>query len=197
MITTYLKQLPLLAFSMFLFTGSHQAAASAVDTDTASLKSPSTLVVYYSASGTTERVARLIARSTGAELFQLEPEVPYSSEDLDWTDDNSRTSREYADASLREVKLIKNHPDNFDAYDRIFIGYPIWWGIAAWPVNDFVKNNDFSGKTVIPFCTSASSPLGSSASLLQKLNSSGTWLPGRRFSSRTSADDITSWLEEL
>ena len=128
-----------------------------------------TLVVYYSASGRTKTVAETIAETAGADMFEIVPDEPYTSEDLDWTNDDSRVSREHDNESLRDVELVKVTPDNWDSYDTILIGYPIWWGIAAWPVDNFVKGNDFSGKTVIPFCTSSSSGLGQSGTLLEQM----------------------------
>ena len=99
-------------------------------------------------------------------MFELEPADAYTSEDLNWTNDNSRVSQEYQNEALRDVELVADTVDNWERYDTVFIGYPIWWGIAAWPVNTFVEVNDFTGKTVIPFCTSASSGLGQSGELL-------------------------------
>ena len=121
-----------------------------------------TLVVYYSASGHTEDAANVIAEALGADLFELEPAEPYSSADLNYSDDNSRVSQEHENEDLRDVKLTAATVENWDSYETVFIGYPIWWGIAAWPVDGFVEENDFTGKTVIPFCTSASSGLGES-----------------------------------
>ena len=125
------------------------------------------LVVYYSASGNTEAVAGYIAEATGGDLFAITPAEPYTSDDLNWTDENSRVSQEYAEESLRDVELTTTEVENWDSYDTVFIGYPIWWGIAAWPTDSFVEANDFTGKTVIPFCTSSSSGLGQSGELLQ------------------------------
>ena len=99
----------------------------------------------------------------------------YSEDDLDWTDDNSRVTKEHEDKSLRNVELKTTTVENWDQYDTVLIGYPIWWGIAAWPVDTFVKTNDFSDKTVIPFCTSASSGLGESGTRLQKEAKGGNW----------------------
>ena len=119
-----------------------------------------TLVVYYSATGNTETVANVIAQAAGADTFALVPTEPYTDADLNWRDDNSRCSLEYADSTLRTVALTAATVDYFADYNTVLIGYPIWWGIAAWPVDTFIKANDFSGKTVIPFCTSSSSGLG-------------------------------------
>ena len=156
-----------------------------------------TLVVYFSATGNTEEAAGYIAGLTGGDLFELEPVEPYTSEDLNYSDDNSRVSLEYADESLREVELADDTVENWDSYDTVFIGYPIWWGIAAWPVDGFVEANDLTGKTVIPFCTSASSGLGQSGELLAEMAGTGDWLEGQRFSSRVSEADVEEWLSTL
>ena len=156
-----------------------------------------TLVVYFSATGNTERVAEVIADTTGGELFELEPVDPYTDEDLNYNDDNSRVSQEYADESLRNVELVADTVDNWQDVKRIYIGYPVWWGIAAWPVNTFVEANDFTGKTVIPFCTSASSGLGDSGELLAELAGTGDWQEGMRFSSSVSDEDVAVWVESL
>ena len=156
-----------------------------------------TLVVYFSATGNTEEAAGYIAGLTGGDLFELEPVEPYTSEDLNYSDDNSRVSLEYADESLREVELAADTVENWDDYDTVFIGYPIWWGIAAWPVDGFVEANDFTGKTVIPFCTSSSSGMGQSGELLAEMAGTGDWLEGQRFSSRVSEADVEEWLSTL
>ena len=156
-----------------------------------------TLVVYFSATGNTERVAEVIAETTGGELFELEPVDPYTDEDLNYTDDNSRVSQEYADESLRNVELVADTVDDWQDVERVYIGYPVWWGIAAWPVNTFVEANDFTGKTVIPFCTSASSGLGDSGELLAELAGTGDWQEGMRFRSSVSDEDVVAWVESL
>lgn len=156
-----------------------------------------TLVVYYSASGNTERVAKDIAEAAGADLFEIVPTEVYTSEDLNWTNPDSRVSREHDDESLRDVPLTTTEVPDWDSYDTVFIGYPIWWGIAAWPVDTFVKNNDFTGKTVIPFATSSSSDMGQSGSLLADMAGTGEWQEGQRFSSGVSGDDVQSWVNGL
>ena len=155
------------------------------------------LVVYYSASGNTETVAGYIVEATGGDLFAITPAEPYTSDDLNWTDENSRVSREYADESLRDVELTTTEVENWDSYDTVFIGYPIWWGIAAWPTDSFVEANDFTGKTVIPFCTSSSSGLGQSGELLAELAGTGEWLEGERFRSGVSQEDVNEWVDSL
>ena len=156
-----------------------------------------TLVVYYSASGNTARVAKDIAEAAGADLFEIVPTEVYTSEDLNWTNSDSRVSREHDDESLRDVPLTTTEVPDWDSYDTVFIGYPIWWGIAAWPVDTFVKNNDFTGKTVIPFATSSSSGMGQSGSLLADMAGTGDWQEGQRFSSGVSGDDVQSWVNGL
>ena len=156
-----------------------------------------TLVVYYSASGNTERVAKDIAEAAGADLFEIVPAELYTSDDLNWTNPDSRVSREHDDESLRDVPLTTTEVPDWDSYDTVFIGYPIWWGIAAWPVNNFVRGNDFSGKTVIPFATSSSSGMGQSGSLLADMAGTGEWQEGQRFSSGVSSDDVQSWVNGL
>ena len=156
-----------------------------------------TLVVYYSASGNTERVAKDIAEAAGADLFEIVPTEVYTSDDLDWTNPDSRVSREHDDESLRDVPLTTTEVPDWDSYETVFIGYPIWWGIAAWPVDTFVKNNDFTGKTVIPFATSSSSGMGQSGSLLADMAGTGEWQEGQRFSSGVSGDDVQSWVNGL
>lgn len=156
-----------------------------------------TLVVYYSASGNTERVAKDIAEAAGADLFEIVPTEVYTSEELNWTNPDSRVSREHDDESLRDVPLTTTEVPDWDSYDTVFIGYPIWWGIAAWPVDTFVKNNDFTGKTVIPFATSSSSGMGQSGSLLADMAGTGEWQEGQRFSSGVSSDDVQSWVNGL
>lgn len=156
-----------------------------------------TLVVYYSATGNTQRVAEYIAAATGGDLFELVPSDSYTDADLDWTDENSRVVHEYENESERDVALEQTSVENWAEYDTVFIGYPIWWGIAAWPVNTFIDANDFSSKTVIPFCTSSSSGLGASGDLLAEAAGTGNWLEGERFRSSASESDVTDWVNGL
>ena len=155
------------------------------------------LVVYYSASGNTKRVAEDIAEAADGDLFEITPAEPYTSDDLNWTNSDSRVSREHDDESLRDVPLTTTEVENWDDYDTVFIGYPIWWGIAAWPVDTFVKNNDFTGKTVIPFATSSSSGMGQSGTLLSEMAGTGDWQDGQRFSSGASQSDVADWVSGL
>ena len=166
-------------------------------TENTSTGNGKTLVVYYSASGNTKDVAEKIAKITEADLFEIEPVEPYTDDDLDWTDDDSRVSREHDDESLRDVELVSTTVDNWDSYDTVYIGYPIWWGIAAWPVDNFVKENDFTGKTVIPFCTASTSGIGDSGNLLEEMTGTGDWKEGERFHGGASESDISSWIDSL
>lgn len=181
---------------------SSSSVSSASDETSATTEESSTdlgnvLVVYYSATGNTERVANSIAEATGGDLFEIEPTEPYTDDDLNWNDESSRVSREYEDESLRDVPLVNTIVDGWDDYDTVFIGYPIWWGIAAWPVDGFVEANDFSDKTVIPFATSASSGMGQSGELLADLAGTGDWQDGMRFSSGAGDDEVQEWVETL
>lgn len=167
------------------------------DENTTTIGDGKVLVVYFSAQNHTEAVANQIAENLDADVFEIVPTEEYTSDDLDWTDDNSRVSREHEDESLRNVELTSTTVENWNQYDTVLIGYPIWWGIAAWPVNTFVEANDFSGKTVIPFCTSSSSGLGESGELLAELAGTGDWQEGHRFTSNPSDSDIQEWTDSL
>ena len=158
------------------------------------------LVAYFSATGNTEEAAGYIAELTGGDLFELTPVDDYSNDDLRWTDPESRVSTEHDAIVAGEtvtVELTAVTPENWDSYDTVFIGYPIWWGEAAWPVDGFVTGNDFTGKTVIPFCTSSSSGIGQSGALLAEMAGTGDWRQGRRFSSGVSESDVRSWLNGM
>ncbi len=156
-----------------------------------------TAVVYFSATGHTDHVAQIIAEVTGGEVLQLEPQEPYTTADLNYNDSNSRVSKEHDDESLRDVLLTVDTLEDWDSIETVYFGYPIWWGIAAWPVDTFVKANDFTGKTVIPFCTSASSSIGNSDKQLAEMAGTGDWLEGKRFSSSASEEEVKSWVESL
>ncbi len=176
-------------------------AAEATETEEANAEDENTsgniLIVYFSATGTTEKAANIFADVLNADLFEIEPADPYTDDDLNYTDEDSRVCLEHDDEDLRDIELVSYVPENWEEYDIVFIGYPIWWGIAAWPVSSFVSANDFTGKTVIPFCTSAASDLGESDKLLEEAANSGNWLEGRRFNSAVSEEDITEWIDEL
>ena len=117
------------------------------------------LVVYYSATGNTKRIAEDIVYNLNADVFGIVPSKEYTSEDLNYNDSNSRVSLVHNDESLGNIELISTNVPRFDEYDIVLLGYPIWWRIAAWPINSFIKSIDFTGKTIIPFCPSASSSI--------------------------------------
>lgn len=174
--------------------------AAEAPADTAEAAAPEAgkvLVVYYSASGNTARVANDIAEAAGADVFEIIPVEPYTSDDLNWTNQSSRVSVEHDNPDARTVALASTEVPDWDSYTTVFIGYPIWWGIAAWPVDGFVSANDFTGKTVIPFATSSSSGMGESGTLLAQLAGTGDWQSGQRFSSGTSASDVQAWVSGL
>ncbi|NBH15477.1 flavodoxin [Lachnospiraceae bacterium] len=156
-----------------------------------------TIVVYFSATGNTERVAGMIAEAAGGELSALEPVESYTDADLDWTDENSRVGKEHDDPEQRKIELVSTEIKGWEDASVVYVGYPVWWGIAAWPVNSFVEANDFTEKTVIPFCTSVSSGLGESGELLAELAGSGAWKEGMRFPSNVSDEEVWGWVEGL
>ena len=151
------------------------------------------LVVYFSASGNTKKIAGYIAEITGGTMFELVPVNPYTADDLNWRDSGSRVVAEHNNPD-RHVELTTTQVENWEAYETVFIGYPIWWQEAAWAVDDFVKNNDFTGKTVIPFCTSSSSGIGNSGELLAQMAGTGDWQEGKRFSSSASKSKVEEWI---
>ena len=172
------------------------AAASSEATSTVTTTGK-TLVVYFSATGSTKAVAGYIAETLGADTFELTPQEPYLAADLDYNNSESRVCREHADPALQDVALTSTAVESWERYDTVFVGYPIWWGGSAWPVNGFVKANDFTGKTVIPFCTSASSALGQSGETLAQLAGTGDWQEGQRFGSSAARSDVADWLTGL
>ena len=156
---------------------------------------PEILIAYFSATNNTENIANHLNDILTADLYEIVPETPYTSEDLNYNDSSSRSSRETNDPDTRPA--ISGSVDNMEQYDIIFMGYPIWWGEAPRIINTFLESYDFSGKAIAPFCTSASSPMGSSAANLQELTDGVTWLEGRRFSGSASASDVQSWVDSL
>ena len=170
-----------------------QPAASAEPADTTA---SGALVAYFSATGNTRAVAEKIAAHLSADTFEITPAEPYSDEDLNYNSNDSRTSQERNDPA-RHVELTQVTPEGFDAYDTVFVGYPIWWGEASWAITDFIIENDFSGKRVIPFCTSGSSPIGSSGENLAGLAGAGDWLEGERFSGSASEEEVAAWVGGL
>ena len=170
-----------------------QAAEPSLAADPQSATSD-VLVVYFSATGTTKGVAEKIAAITSADTYEIIAAEPYSDADLNWNDRNSRTTLEQNDKSVRPQ--IASEPLSLEGYDTIYIGYPIWWGEEPRIVDTFAESYDLSGKTMIPFCTSGSSGIGSSGKNLEKLTS-GTWLDGKRFGGSVSEADLQAWIDDL
>ena len=150
------------------------------------------LVAYFSATGTTKGVAEQIATVTEADTYEILAAQPYSKADLDWNDSNSRTTIEQNDKTVRPE--IGSEKRSLDGYSTIYIGYPIWWGEEPRIMDTFVESYDFTGKTVIPFCTSGGSGIGSSGKNLEANAGSGRWLEGERLS---ASSDITGWINGL
>ena len=155
-----------------------------------------TVVVYFSATNTTEGVAQKIAAYTGADIFELQPADPYTSDDLNWNNQSSRVVTEHNDEN-RHVELETIGVPNWDSYDTVYIGAPIWWGEFSWVIDDFVKGADFNGKTVVPFCTSMSSSLGQSVQHLAAKSSSGNWREGMRFGTSATEAQVREWIDGL
>lgn len=154
------------------------------------------LVAYFSATGTTKTLAGYISEVTGGDLYEIVPEIPYSSEDLNYSDSNSRSTREQNDEGARPV--ISGSVEDMDQYETIFLGYPIWWGEAPRIIDTFMESYDFSGKTIVPFCTSGGSGIGASARNLYDLAALDvTWLDGERLSSDISHEEMVSWIDGL
>ncbi|MCM1222071.1 MAG: flavodoxin [Lachnospiraceae bacterium] len=138
-----------------------------------------------------------MAEAVNADVFVITPVNEYTDDDLNWTDSNSRVVYEHNNPDTTHVELVQTIPDNFETYDNVFIVYPIWWQKAAWVVDDFVTENDFTGKNVIPFCTSMSSPLGDSGKLLAEMSGTGNWFEGMRFTSRSDKETVQNWAKSL
>ncbi len=153
------------------------------------------LVAYFSATNNTEDVAQKLADGLGADLYEIVPEQPYTDEDLDYGNSKSRSSVEMDDPDARPA--ISGSVENMEQYDTVFIGYPIWWGEAPRIMSTFVEHYDFSGKTLVAFCTSGGSGFGGSDSALKSATGTATWLEGRRFSAGASAEDVLAWANEL
>lgn len=152
-------------------------------------------MVFFSATGTTKGVAEKLAQTVGADLYEIVPAKPYSEADLNYNDSKSRTSLEMNDPGARPQ--IAGDAVSLKGYSTVFIGYPIWWGTAPRILSTFVESQKFDGKTVIPFCTSASSDIGKSGDTLAGQAGSGKWLSGKRFGANTSAADLKAWVGEL
>ena len=173
----------------------NEAAAQETDDKNTQESNGKILVAYFSATGNTKAVAEKTAELTNADIFEIVPSVPYTEADLNYGDDNSRTTAEQNDDSARPE--IAGKVENMEDYDTVFIGYPIWWGQAPKIMYTFLEGYDFNGKTIIPFCTSGSSPIGSSAENMHSLTTGADWLEGQRFEGGASEDEISKWIDTL
>ena len=173
----------------------NEAAAQETDDKNTQESNGKILVAYFSATGNTKAVAEKTAELTNADIFEIVPSVPYTEADLNYGDDNSRTTAEQNDDSARPE--IAGKVENMEDYDTVFIGYPIWWGQAPKIMYTFLEGYDFNGKTIIPFCTSGSSPIGSSAENMRSLTTGADWLEGQRFEGGASEDEISKWIDTL
>lgn len=154
------------------------------------------LVAYFSASGITERTAKTLSEAADADLFEIKPEVLYTSADLNWNNPSSRSTVEMKDASSRPG--ISDKVTDMDKYDVVFVGFPIWWYIAPTIINTFLESYDFSGKTVIPFATSGGSGMGKTEEKLHSSCSDATkWKHGKILSSRLSGKEAQAWIDSL
>lgn len=196
--------IPVLALALMLVlcacgadTASTAPEGDAESADTAAVQTAEgkTLVVYFSATGTTKGVAEKIAAITGGDLYEIEAAQPYTEEDRNWHDDNSRTTHEQNDPSFRPE--IGSELPSLEGYDTVYLGFPIWWGQEPRILDTFVESCDFDGITVIPFCTSGSSGIGNSGKNLEANAGSGTWLSGERFGGGVSEDELRAWIGSL
>jgi len=153
------------------------------------------LVAYFSASGTTARLAKTVAAAVGGDLHEIVPEKPYTSADLNWNNKQSRSSIEMSDKSFRPA--IANHVDNIDEYDIIYVGFPIWWYVAPTIINTFLESNDLTGKTIIPFATSGGSSMGNTNAELANSCKGAILKDGKRFSTDVSKNEIKTWADSL
>ena len=153
------------------------------------------LVAYFSATGNTEGIARHIQTALNADLYEIVPQVPYTDEDLNYSSDDCRANQEQNDPAARPA--IDRSVEYMEDYDVVFLGYPIWWGQAPKIIHTFLESYDFGGKAIVPFCTSGSSGIGSSATNLQALAPDAVWLSGQRFGGGASESTVASWIEGL
>ena len=154
-----------------------------------------TLVAYFSASGVTAKVAKKLASAIGADLFEIQPEQLYTDDDLNWQNSRSRSSVEMNDRSCRPA--IASKVENMAQYDCVFVGFPVWWYREPSIIDTFMEAYDFSGKKIVPFCTSGGSGLGDSAQNMQKLAPSATVVNGKKFSSSVSENELKAWAESV
>ena len=192
-----MKRILAVLFALTLITSCLPAAFAEEGASAAETIEPTShiLVVYFSATGTTKGVAEKLAEGLSADLYEIVPEEPYTDADLNWNDSSSRTSIETEDPTCRPA--IAGELPDLTPWDTILIGYPIWWGDVPRIVSNFVENVDLTDKTLAVFFTSGSSGLGSSMKQLEEQAGAGTWLEGKRFSTRTTVEELTEWAAGL
>lgn len=183
-----------LFLSLFAACSDDSSSSPTGEVTPASKSRGKTLVAYFSRTGNTKPLAEYAAEYLGATLFEITAKIPYTDEDIAYYTD-CRADREQKDESARPE--IATAVENMDEYDTVIIAHPIWHGIAPRIISTFLEGYDFSGKTLLTFCTSASSPLGQSAKLLQELTPHSTWLESKRFAIGTSREEIEEWLEDV
>lgn len=166
-----------------------------VEQTTPDTQQSSVLIAYFSATNNTKAVAETLSTVIDADVFEIQASDPYTEDDLNYNDDSSRTTIEMNDDSIRPE--IANTVEDMDAYDIVFLGYPIWWSDAPRIISTFLESYDFSNKTIVPFCTSGGSGISTSVSNLQQLTQNATWLEGERFSSNVSQDELSQWVQSL
>ena len=189
------KHIRIITASMLIMALLALAGCGNTNDTTSETSSSDTLVVYFSATGNTKAVAEKIASITGADIYEIKAAQEYTDEDLDWNNKDSRTTHEQNDASVRPE--IGSDPVSLEGYKTIYIGYPIWWGEEPRILDTFVESHDFDGITMIQFCTSGSSSIGSSGQNLEDNAGSGNWQEGARFSGGASEEELRSWIEGL
>lgn len=153
------------------------------------------LVAYFSCSGVTKALAHSLAEAAGAKLYEIKPETPYTTADLDWTDKKSRSTAEMKDPASRPA--IAGKVSDMEDYDVVFVGFPIWWYVAPAIINTFLESYDFSGKTIVPFCTSGGSGIGKTDEMLHAICPDSVWRPGKLLNGRPSRETLTDWIESL
>ncbi|MCD7894378.1 MAG: flavodoxin [Erysipelotrichaceae bacterium] len=189
-----MKKLLIIILSAFLLVGCKNNEVTEKESISQTTQESKILVAYFSATGSTETIAEMICETLNAYIYEIVPVDAYTTEDLDYNNENSRTSIEMNNDSCK-VEIAST--TNIDQYDYIFIGYPIWWGQAPRIIDTFLESYDFSNKTIVPFCTSTISGISSSATQLASLTNDAIWLEDQRFSNSSTNEDIKNWLDTL
>ena len=182
--------------TLFLMSLTLVSMTAYAQKNTQDMKTSKTLVAYFSATGTTHKVAQQIAQATGGRLYPIRPEQPYTDADLDWTDKSSRSTLEMQDPASRPAIVMELHEKDMKDYDTLFIGFPIWWNVAPHAVNTFIESHNLEGKTIIPFATSGSSGISNSIKVLKETYPHLQWKEGKLLN-HASDNDIRKWVKQL